>query len=44
MWLVFDLVTDRWLAWVAGVCSLLFFGALWAVVPLRAPRSEIPTG
>lgn len=44
VWLVFDMVTVRWLAWVAGVCSLLFFGGLWAVVPLRAPRSERPTG
>ena len=44
VWLVFDMVTVRWLAWVAGVCSLLFFGGLWAVVPLRAPRSERPSG
>ena len=44
VWLVFDMVTDRWLAWTAGVSSLLFFGGLWAVVPLRAPRSESPTG
>ena len=44
VWLVFDLVTDRTAATVAGVLSLLFFGTLWAVVPLRAPRSERPTG
>ena len=44
VWLVFDLVTNRTLASVAGVLSLLFFGVLWAVVPLKAPRSEGPTG
>ncbi|MEO5708375.1 MAG: DUF6328 family protein [Nocardioidaceae bacterium] len=44
VWLVFDLVTNRTLAAVAGVLSLMFFGGLWAVVPLRAPRSEHPTG
>ena len=44
VWLVFDLVTNRTLAFVAGVLSLVFFGGLWAVVPLRAPRSEHPTG
>ena len=44
VWLVFDLVTNRTLATVAGVLSLVFFGTLWAVVPLRAPRSEHPTG
>ena len=44
VWLVFDLVTVQWLAWVAGICSLLFFSTLWVVVPLRAPRSELPTG
>ncbi len=44
VWLVFDLVTNRTLASVAGVLSLVFFGTLWAVVPLRAPRSEHPTG
>jgi hypothetical protein len=44
VWLVFDLVTNRTLATVAGVLSLVFFGTLWAVVPLRAPRSEHPVG
>src|SRR6478672_5948194 len=44
VWLVFDLVTTRSLAWVAGFLSLAFFAGLWAVVPLRAPRSERPTG
>jgi hypothetical protein len=44
VWLVFDLVTDRTLASIAGLVSLGFFAALWAVVPLRAPRSELPTG
>jgi hypothetical protein len=41
---VFDLVTNRTFASVAGLLSLAFFGVLWAVVPLRAPRSENPTG
>jgi len=44
VWLVFDLVTDRTLASVAGVVSLVFFSALWAGAPTRAPRSERPTG
>ena len=45
VWLVFDLVVDRVAAGIAGVLSLLFFGVLWAVVPLRAaPRSQHPTG
>jgi len=44
VWLVFDLVTNRTLASVAGVLSLVFFASLWAVVPLRAPHSEDPTG
>ena len=45
VWLVFDLVVNRLAAGVAGVLSLLFFGVLWAVVPLRAaPRSNRPTG
>jgi hypothetical protein len=44
VWLVFDLVTDRTFASVAGVLSLIFFGTLWAVVPLRAPRSADPVG
>ena len=44
IWLVFDLVVDRTVATVAGVVSLLFFSLLWAAVPLRAPRSQEPTG
>jgi hypothetical protein len=44
VWLVFDLVVDRTIAAIAGTVSLLFFGVLWAVVPMRAPRSERPTG
>jgi hypothetical protein len=44
VWLVFDLVTDRTFASVAGVVSLLFFAVLWAVIPLRAPRSSNSTG
>ncbi len=44
VWLVFDLVTDRTLASVAGLVSAAFFSVLWGVVPLRAPRSDVPTG
>ena len=44
VWLVFDLVTNRATATVAGTLSLVFFGVLWVVVPLRAPRSEHPDG
>ena len=44
VWLVFDLVTNRTIASVAGLVSALFFTTLWAVVPLRAPRSEQPIG
>jgi uncharacterized protein DUF6328 len=44
VWLVFDLVTDRTAASVAGVVSLVFFGVLWVVVPLRAPRLKEATG
>lgn len=43
VWLVFDLVTNRTLALVAGVVSLVFFGVLWAGVPSRAPRSRTPS-
>jgi hypothetical protein len=39
VWLVFDLVTNRTAASVAGLLSLVFFASLWAVVPLRAPHS-----
>lgn len=34
VWLVFDLVTNRALAHVAGSLSLTFFAVLWAGVPL----------
>src|SRR3954449_6274385 len=45
VWLVFDLVTDRTLAWVAGLVALLFFAVLWVVIPLlRAPRVADPVG
>ena len=44
VWLVFDLVTNRATATVAGTLSLVFFGVLWVVVPLRAPHSEHPDG
>ena len=44
VWLIFDLVVDRTWATVSGVLALLFFGVLWAVVPLRGPRSARPTG
>jgi hypothetical protein len=38
VWLVFDLVTNRTLAHVAGGTSLVFFAILWAGVPLVARR------
>ncbi len=38
VWLVFDLVTDRTSAGIAGGLSLLFFGSLWAVYPLVSRR------
>ncbi len=44
VWLVFDLVTNRTAAGVAGVISVLFFGTLWAVIPMWSPRSERPVG
>jgi hypothetical protein len=44
VWLVFDLVTDRTLALVAGLVSLVFFGGLWAVVPTRARLAGSPPG
>jgi thiosulfate reductase cytochrome b subunit len=40
VWLVFDLVTDRLVAALAGVLSLVFFTLLWAVFPL-ANRSSV---
>jgi Family of unknown function (DUF6328) len=40
VWLVFDLVTDRTVATVAGAISLVFFAGLWAALPLLARRRE----
>jgi thiosulfate reductase cytochrome b subunit len=39
VWLVFDLVTNRVAADVAGSLSLVFFAALWAGVPLANKNS-----
>ena len=39
VWLVFDLVTNRVAANVAGAVSLVFFAALWAGVPLANRNS-----
>ena len=36
IWLVFDVVVERWLASVAGVVSLVLFALLWVGVPMRA--------
>jgi hypothetical protein len=36
VWLVFDIVTNRTLANIAGGLALAFFGVLWAGVPLVA--------
>jgi hypothetical protein len=44
VWLVFDLVIDRTTASIAAFVSLVFFATVWAVIPMRAPRSEEPTG
>jgi len=44
VWLVFDLVTDRTLASIAGAVALLFFAIVWVVIPLRAPRVPDPIG
>ncbi|MGZ4438340.1 MAG: DUF6328 family protein [Nocardioides sp.] len=40
VWLVFDLVTDRTVASVAGVLSLVFFGTLWGAYPVLASPSK----
>jgi uncharacterized protein DUF6328 len=42
VWLVFDVVTDRAVASAAGAVSLLYFAALWGLVPRLAPRQERP--
>jgi hypothetical protein len=39
VWLVFDLVTNRTLAHVAGGISLAFFATLWAALPVFARRT-----
>ena len=44
VWLVFDLVTDRTVATVAGVLSLVFFTTLWAVVPAAGAAVRAPIG
>jgi thiosulfate reductase cytochrome b subunit len=44
VWLVFDLVTDRTVAMVAGMVSFGFFAVLWGVVPRFLPRRERPGG
>ena len=44
VWLVFDLVTDRTIAGVAGAVCLLFFAVLWVFVPLLRAWREEPEG
>lgn len=39
VWLVFDLVTNRTLANVASVLSVLFFATLWVFLPIAARRA-----
>ncbi len=43
VWLVFDLVTDRTTATVAGVLSLCFFVSLWVVYPLAGHQGQPST-
>ena len=43
VWLVFDLVTQRALASIAGGLSLTFFLTLWVAYPLARHRSEDST-
>lgn len=38
VWLVFDLVTNRPLAHIAGGTSILFFAVLWAGIPMVRRR------
>ncbi len=40
VWLVFDLVTERTVAHVAGALSLVFFGLLWVGYPLAHREEE----
>ena len=42
VWLVFDIVTGRLSATVAGVSSLLFFLTLWVIYPLAGHHSQTP--
>ncbi len=35
VWLVFDVVGPRGLAWVAGAVAATFFAILWLLIPLR---------
>ncbi|QWZ06712.1 sodium:proton antiporter [Nocardioides panacis] len=44
VWLVFDLVTNRATATVAGTLSLVFFGVLWVALPLTSARRAGPSG
>lgn len=44
VWLVFDLVTARGVAIVAGVLSFGFFSVVWGVIPLSAPRRSRARG
>ena len=41
VWLVFDVVTDRTVASVAGVVALVFFGTLWALLPLLRKQGKL---
>jgi thiosulfate reductase cytochrome b subunit len=43
VWLVFDLVTDRVAADIAGAASLVFFLTLWVAIPLIGHRGEPST-
>ena len=38
VWLVFDLVTDRVVAGVAGLVSMAFFTSLWGALPVISRR------
>jgi len=40
VWLVFDIVTGRFAAAVAGGLSLLFFITVWVAYPLAGHRSK----
>jgi hypothetical protein len=43
VWLVFDIVTDRGSATVAGGLSLLFFLTFWVIYPLAGHRGRPST-